>query len=42
MGIGSGLKTHGVNASPLEQHGNVQRLVVDGGCGDAHNGSSST
>ena len=30
--IGGGLKTHGKNVFPLEQHGAVQRLVVDGGC----------
>ena len=40
--ITGGLKTHGVNAFPLEQHGAVQRLVVDGGCGGGHNRSSFT
>ena len=31
--IEGGLKTHGKNVYPLEQHGAVQRLFVDGGCG---------
>jgi hypothetical protein len=30
--IAGGLKTHGTNVLPLEQHGTVQRLVIDGGC----------
>lgn len=30
--VAGGLKTHGNNVFPLEQHGAVQRLVVDGGC----------
>jgi hypothetical protein len=38
--IAGGLKTHGNNVFPLEQHGAVQRLVVDGGCGGAHDSSS--
>ena len=31
--ISGGLKTNGKDVFPLEQHGAVQRLVVDGGCG---------
>jgi hypothetical protein len=34
--IEGGLKTHGKNILPLEQQGTVQHLVVDGGCGGAH------
>ena len=30
--IGGGLKTHGKNVYPLEQHGAVEHLVIDGGC----------
>jgi hypothetical protein len=36
--IQGGLKTHGKNVLPLEQHGAVQHLVVDGGCGGADGG----
>jgi hypothetical protein len=31
--ISGGLKTNGKDVFPLEQHGAVQRLAVDGGCG---------
>jgi hypothetical protein len=34
--IEGGLKTHGKNIPPLEQHGTVQHLVVGGGCSGAH------
>jgi hypothetical protein len=39
--IAGGLKTHGNNVFPLEQHGAVQCLLIDGGCGGAHDSSSS-
>lgn len=40
--IAGGLKTHGKNVFPLEQHGAVQHLVLDGGCSGAERNPSST
>jgi hypothetical protein len=40
--IAGGLKTHGKNVFPLEQHGAVQRLVIDGGCDGAPGSLPST
>lgn len=40
--ITGGLKTHGKDVFPLEQHGAVQRLVVDGGWAPAPAASPST
>jgi hypothetical protein len=39
--IAGGLKTRGKNVFPLEQHGVVQRLIVDGGCEGAPGSLSS-
>ena len=40
--IAGGLKTRGKNVFPLEQHGAVQRLVIDGGCNGAPGSLPST